>query len=391
MSQPWTWIEINQSRFTQNLKTIRNCLEGRNFGIVLKANAYGHGLDIVFPLAHPFVDVVFIFSLEDVKTCRQIEKKNNLAKKRLVLLGPYEEKDLGFIVKNDIEICFEPSVFASFRKKKKSFARPIKLHAFFDTGLSREGILEEDVESFINFLKDHKNQVDFIGILSHLSDAEIVALTEKQRERFLSFYERLKPWASRLEMSLSASLGFLKEVPLDFPYVTCRIGLLSYGLWPSEDARKDFLKEKALSEDAIGPILSWKARASSIKYLKPGDQIGYSGTFCCTVPTTVALFPVGYSDGFPWSLSNRGFVLYQGQRLPILGRVMMNYIVVDITALNWEKLPLVVTLLGAENGEKSDEKRIPFLEDLTLLAHSFNYEMVTRLSSKIERIVVHVN
>ena len=151
----------------------------------------------------------------------------------------------------------------------------------------------------------------------------------------------------------------------------CRMGILTYGMYPSAEVRRDIIDVK--------PALSWHARISHIKTLEAGREISYGGTFTTVKPTVVATVPVGYADGYPRCLSNIGRVIIGGQYAPILGRVCMDQFMVDVSGIDCSVGDDVV-LVGTQ-GDKTLT-----MEEVSEAAHSFNYELPCRISRRVPRV-----
>ena len=164
-------------------------------------------------------------------------------------------------------------------------------------------------------------------------------------------------------------------------YETVRIGISLYGLWPSPETR---LSTRLVLGyvPTLHPVLSWRCPSQVVKWLPAGSYVGYGCTYRCSEATRVAVLPVGYYDGYPRLLSGRAHVLVNGRRCPVLGRVMMNHIVVDVTRAVSDERPLVATLIGTDGDESLSA------DTLAGWAQTINYELVTRLGAHLWRVVI---
>ena len=153
-----------------------------------------------------------------------------------------------------------------------------------------------------------------------------------------------------------------------------RAGITLYGLWPSEEVRKDIVP--------LAPVLSMKSRISYIKEIEKGDGVSYGGIYVADERRRVATIPVGYGDGYPRGLSNKGSILIQGKRAPILGRVCMDQFMVDVTEIPEAEELMEVTLIGEENGERIT------MEELGNLSGRFNYELACDIGKRVPRVYV---
>ena len=198
---------------------------------------------------------------------------------------------------------------------------------------------------------------------------------------------------NKIEEHFAASAATLTLPGAHFTSV--RIGISLYGFWPSTETR--ISAHSILTElPALHPVLAWKCRSQIVKFLKKGSFVGYGCTYRCERDTWVATFPVGYFDGYPRLVSGKAHVLIQGRRCPVLGRVMMNHIVVDVTyAIDPQPegsmefnggQPLIATLIGTDIGPQGEE--VISAETLASWAGTIHYEIVTRLGSHLKRIPV---
>lgn len=152
----------------------------------------------------------------------------------------------------------------------------------------------------------------------------------------------------------------------------CRMGIVAYGMYPSDEVDKSLL--------SIKPIMSWKTHVAHIKTLEAGRDISYGGTYTTDKSTRVATIPVGYADGYPRCLSNLGRVIINGKYAPILGRVCMDQFMVDITDIDNVDIDTEVILVGCQGDA------VLSMEEVSELAHSFNYELPCRISRRVPRV-----
>jgi alanine racemase len=194
--------------------------------------------------------------------------------------------------------------------------------------------------------------------------------------RFLQEQLRL-PSTTERHFAASAATMVLPKARFD----VVRIGVSLYGLWPSTETR---ISARLVLDGvpALEPVLTWKCPSQTVKRLPAGAYVGYGCTWRCPVETTIAVLPVGYSDGYPRLLSSRAHVLVNGARCPVIGRVMMNHIVVDISRAAPSGGPILATLLGRDGSES-----VP-AELLADWAQTINYEVVARLGAHLKRVVI---
>ena len=269
---------------------------------------------------------------------------------------------------------FREDMLEELGKAGTACGRPVKIHIKVDTGMSRIGIRPD--ESGLAFVRKcvETPGIEIEGLFTHFAKADEAdkASARKQLETFLAFAgqieERLGIRIPVRHCSNSAGIVELKEANLD----VVRAGITLYGLWPSCEVKKDIV--------SLHPVLSLKSRIVYIKELEAGMAVSYGGTFVAKEPMQVATIPVGYGDGYPRSLSNKGHVLIHGKKAPILGRVCMDQFMVDVTGIPEAAQGDEVTLIGSD-GEESIT-----MEDLGELSGRFNYELACCLNKRVPRI-----
>ena len=337
-------IEIDRNALSSNITTIKKALPKKTLMMcVVKANAYGHGLsEIVSVLkAHPHVDWFGVFDFADAVSIRKASNKP------VLVLSHTLERFWDVAVKKNISITI--SHFEGLEKLLVyEHNKKIRFHIKVDTGLGRQGFLMKDMSRVIALL-DSKQLVPE-GLYSHFS-----AVEEKKFDRYsIEQHEKLLAWKNAFadvsmhpHIHLSATAGVLRYP--DFACDIARVGIGMYGLWPSADT------QASQKKDILKPVLSWKTYVSEVKTVPKGSAIAYDLTYIVTRPSTIAILPVGYFDGLPRSLSNRGYVLVHGQKAPILGRIMMNMCVVDVTDIPKVRSGDEVVLIGKQKKDKPDK------------------------------------
>lgn len=376
------WIEVHKGNLMHNLSTLKKIINpSQDIIPVLKANAYGHGLLEVYSIIHNDVNIIALLLLDDAVKIREYEAKEKLIKKKIIVFGPITKDGLELCIKYDIDVCIDNTIW---QEKLKGLEIPankkLNVHIFIDTGLSREGFLFENIE-IIKFVNEFKEKLSIQGFLSHLADGEDEEITEAQYECFQSCYRELIKLlglnAREMIVQISASAGLLNK-----PYIESthfRVGLSIYGHYPSENSKKIFTEK---FRRYLKPVLSLKSTSQLIKILPKNRKVSYSGTYTCKKDTKIALFPIGYFDGYPRLLSQKSQVLINDTFCPILGNIAMNHIIVDISKLESHDSELTATLIG-----KSTFHDIK-VEELAELAKTINYEIIARLGEHLERRIV---
>ena len=240
--------------------------------------------------------------------------------------------------------------------------------------MNRIGIRPDDTGlSFVKKCMETPG-LEIEGIFTHFARADEADKTsaKAQFSSFLSFCERVeKELGLRIPVRHCANSAAIVELPqsgLD----AVRAGIILYGLWPSDEVKKDIV--------SLRPALSLYSRIIFIKDVKAGGQISYGGTFTAKEDMRVATVPAGYGDGYPRSLSGKGYVLIAGKRAPILGRVCMDQFMVDVTHIEEAQENGLVTLIGTDGDETIS------MELLGELSGRFNYELACCLNRRVPRV-----
>lgn len=360
--------KIDLDAIMHNTNAIKNKVtNGTLIMAVVKADAYGHGAVTV---ANHLKNTVDYFGVADVFEALEL-RKNGITNNILILSFTAPEF-FELVVKNDITATiFDLDSAQSLSNVAQKLNKTAKIHIALDTGMSRIGydVSNESIEQ-IKQIKN-LNGIYIEGIFSHYATADEADKKEaiKQKECFEWFIEKLEKQGVNIPIKhLSNSAGIM-EMGTDFNMV--RAGIITYGLYPSEDVEKqDF---------AIKPAMQIVTHISYVKTVKKGQGISYGLTFRPKNDITVATLPIGYADGYPRALSNKAYVLIKGKKCRVLGRVCMDQMMVDVTGLDVKVLD-EVTILGENFGEYIS------VELLAEMAGSFNYEFVCGIGRRVPRI-----
>jgi len=369
-----TWIEISKSAITHNLQTFRK-LVGPNVVLApaVKANAYGHGLvESGKIMAEHGADYLCVNALYEAEALRKAGVKIPI-----LLIGHTPLSDLAELPKLHLEtIVYNLETVETLGK----LGHPINIHLKIETGNHRQGILLEDLPAFIEHIRKHPN-LTVKGMSTHFANLEdrldqhYARFQLKQFEQAIHLLEHKGMAPHYRHCAATAGIVALPEAHFNF----VRLGIGAYGLWPSP--KTQVAAERAGLKMELRPVLTWKTIVAQVKPVKKGDLIGYGCTHEMKHDGTIAILPVGYYDGFVRLLSNRGAVLIRGQRAPVLGRVCMNLIMVDVTDIPNVKLEDGVVLIGAQGKERITA------EEVAENSQTINYEVTTRINERIPRIL----
>ena len=366
------YAKIDLDCILHNMECMKaNCKEGTKLLAVIKTDGYGHG---ALPIAKTLEALPYLFGYATATVEEALTLRKNGIHKAILILGhtfPYSYPDL---VREQIR----PALFRLDSAKELSdtalrLNKKCKVHIKVDTGMTRVGIQPND--QGLSFVKEVMAMpgIEIEGIFTHFATADEADKTaaKKQLERFVNFTERIKKELGLqipiCHASNSAGILDMPEANLDM----VRAGITTYGLWPSADVSQKM---------DLHPALELKSHIAYIKEVEAGVPISYGGTYVTEKKTVVATIPVGYGDGYPRSLSSKGYVLIHGKKAPILGRVCMDQFMVDVTDLPEAKMDDEVTLIGKDGDAKIT------LEELGDLSGRFNYEFACDLDKRIPRI-----
>jgi len=366
-----SWLEISSSALRHNYAVLKENLSPRTKTLcILKGNAYGHDLNIILSMLKKLrPDFYGVFNIQDGITVRMSDKKTPV-----LVLYPSGPDLVSIALKYNLSLSVSSNETLS-QILKKRISKPLKIHLCVETGLGRDGIPHEKLSHTLALI-DNKNNFIIEGIYTHFSGAEsraFDALTRLQISRLIEWESAFQNIGIKPIIHASGTAGSL----LDNQYQLnmCRIGLGLYGLWPSHETKK-------LAENMIlKPALTWKTRIVDIKELPKNHGIGYDAAFITSQPTKVAVVPVGYYDGIPRSATNKAWMLVQGTKVPLRGKVMMNMCVLDVTDLN-VKIGDKVVVIGTQG------KSVVTAEDWAEWSETINYEIVTKINPLLPRKLV---
>ncbi|MCR5101807.1 MAG: alanine racemase [Butyrivibrio sp.] len=386
------YANINLDAVLDNLKAMKaNIPENTKMLAVIKTDGYGFG---AVPIARMLEDENFIWGYATATAEEAFELRDNGVKKPILILGytfPYAYDRM--ILENIRPAVFRYDMLEELGERAehlKAQARnnggfieyngekvnvdSIRVHIAVDTGMSRIGITPDD--EGICFIKKAFETKGIIveGIFTHFARADEADLSDAHHKKdvYAKFLDRVKKELGRkieiCHCANSASIIDMPESSMDM----VRAGVSMYGMWPSEEVSKNKVE--------IKPVLELKSNIVYIKDVPKGTPVSYGGTYVTDKLTRIATIPVGYGDGYPRSLSNKGFVLIRGKKARILGRVCMDQFMVDITDIFDAKEGDEVTLIGRDGDIEIT------IEELGDMSGRFNYELACDLNKRIPRV-----
>lgn len=362
------WLEVNTEAYKENFRAMTR-FAGTPALAVVKANGYGHGLVEISRAAVEAGAVALGVALpEEGAVLREAG-----IEARIVVLAPILPDQAEETVGLDLEpVVSQPEVLDALSRAAIRRETQAAVHVKVDTGMTRVGAEPARAVELIHSIR-RDPALRLAGVMTHFAtvDADEMESIRVQLASFHSVLEQaeIQPGGAvgRHAAASAAALCF-PDSRLDY----FRAGLVAYGAYPS---LRPFPPD-------VSPVLSLRASVAQLRRVPAGREVGYGGTWTTPRPTTLALIPLGYADGTPYSLSNRGVALIRGRRAQIRGRVCMDQILLDVTDIAGAALGDRVTLIGADG---ADRIRV---EEMAMAARTTPYEVLTRLSTRLPRLYV---
>jgi len=363
-----SWIEIDERRLHENALHFRRILgSGTKLMAVVKANAYGHGADLVVPLLRKDVDWFGVDSLEEAE---EISSKG--VSEPILILGHTEPADADRVVAGGFrQVLFRRDVAEALSRAAKRRKKPARVHLKVETGLNRLGVEPRELADLIADL----DGLEVEGIYTHFADVEEPQST-LYRKQIETLREAVEFLGGEPLVHALPTAGALLHA--ESALAIARVGIGLYGIWPSPATRR-----AAEGAGSLAPVLTWKSRLAQVKTVPPGGTVGYDVTYRAPTERRIAVVPVGYSEGYDRRLSNRGRVLVRGSSAPVVGRVAMNMFMADVTEANAREGDEVV-LIGEQGEARIDVEEIA--ESIGTIA----YEVLARLSPRLPRRLVGI-
>ena len=384
------WVEISTRALEDNYRLLAGIAPVELLAIV-KADAYGHSLSICAPAAvGAGARWLGVTSVEEGVAARALCPEAEI----LVISGPFSGQGSDVIAHRLTCVVWEPWQIDELEEGAHAAAcapGTVPVHLEFDTGMSRQGVAEAELDPILARF-DAASPLGLDGLMTHLyaadeSDGEATHAQFACLESMVAsvFAPGHNPTWLHVGNSAAVIAG---EVPNALQALCAkwnlkamaRPGLALYGVAPEFSPTEPEAVRQLRAQ--LQPVLAWKTRVVSIRSIPAGQAVGYNGTFIATEPMRIALLAVGYADGLKRALSNRGCVLINGQRAPIIGRISMDQTVADITEISNAAAGDEVILLGTQGGETISA------EDHARWANTIPWEIFTSIAARVERIAV---
>ena len=365
-----TFAEVNLDAIIDNMRFARSTMKPETkLCAVVKANAYGHGAAVVAKACDEGgADYFAVALLEE-----GVELREAGITKPIMVLGtlPNMPELADICVQYDIaHACFDDARLELLNAAGVKAGKKAKIHIVLDTGMSRIGLQLEDAVAFAKKAASLPG-IEICGMFSHLSkaDEEDKWFAKLQFQRYMDTVAAIEAEGIKIPIRHIANSAAITEIP-EFQLDMTRQGITLYGLLPNEPLP---------CYAALRPALVLKTQVAFVKELPVGRLIGYGGTYTTCRPRKIATLPIGYADGVPRLLSNKGYMLVHGQKAPVVGRVCMDQLMLDVTDIPDVKIGDEVIVFGG--------KDLP-IEQVAAWAMTNPHEVVCDLNKRIPRVYV---
>jgi len=372
-----SWIEIDAPRLRSNIDAFRSAASpGTSIMAVIKANAYGHGLDVVAPVAAERADWLGVNCIDEALGITRLG-----IQKPVAILGHTPLDQLEAVASNGYrQVLYRLDVARALSEAAQKYGVLARVHLKIETGTNRQGITLGDLPGFIGEIAGLPG-IEIEGAYTHFANIEDTldpSFAESQVRKFKEALAILQRAGVRpAQIHASATAGTLLYPEMAFSMV--RVGIGTYGIWPSRETQ--LAARERGKKPALEPVLTWKTRVAQVKEVQAGDYVGYGLTYRTSRPMKLVVLPIGYYDGYDRKLSNSGRALVHGQPASVIGRVAMNMTMLDVTDIGAE-LDDEVVLIGRLGDA---EIRV---EELAEKIGSIPYEVLARINPLIKRVLI---
>ncbi len=351
----------------------KNLKQGTKMIAVIKADGYGHGALAIARLVEEY-DYIWGFAVAAAQEAMELKAAG--MKKPILILGIVFEESFEELIREDIRITVcSLEMAAGLSGEALRQGKTVHIHLALDTGMSRIGFADtkksaEEIQK-IAMLPN----LEIEGMFTHFARADEYDRTPAlvQLERYLAFADMLKETGVKIPiLHCSNSAGIIRVPEANLNLV--RAGITIYGIYPSNEVERDIIQ--------LEPAMELISHITYVKEVGPGAAVSYGGTYVTDRITRIATIPVGYADGYPRALSNKGRVLIHGKTARILGRICMDQFMADVTHIPEASAGDQVTLIGKDGDEMIS------IEELGDLSGRFSYEFACGISKRVPRVYI---
>lgn len=369
-----TWAEINLEALAENFQAVRTRLSPEvKIMAVVKADAYGHGaLECAGRLARAGADWFGVALPEEGIKLREA----GISQPILCLGGFWAGQEQACLQHHLVPVVYRPDMIEALDRAARDAGVVARAHLKIDTGMGRLGVRDDNLPEFVDAIRDYRH-VHIDGLMSHFASADDPkqqCFTQEQLKRFREAVRALRERGLNPTYEDCANSAATSAYPESWGNMV-RPGGILYGLW------RDILPplDKPLT---LRPVMSLHSRIMLLKWAKRGETLGYGCTFEASRDTLVATLPIGYNDGYPRALSNRGRVVVRARYASVVGRISMDLTLIDVTGIEGVRLNDRVTLMGEE-----DSLTIP-AEDIARTVGTLSYEITCGISDRVPRFYI---
>lgn len=365
-----TIAEINLNAIRNNIRRIRERVQPAAVMAVVKADAYGHG---AIPVAQTALSAG-VSQLAVALWEEGLELRRNKIDAPILVFGGFFEKQIDSFIANNLQFTLYDLRLAEIvSRRAQALGRTAQVHVKIDTGMGRVGLLPTEAVEAILTMAQLPN-LELIGLCTHFasSDGRDKTYAQRQLEQFKAIVQQLAQHDLHFKYVHAANSGAILDLPQSY-FNLVRPGVIMYGYYPSNETNESIPLE---------PAMSLRTKILHVKRVPAGTFISYNSTFQTREATTIATLPIGYADGISRRLSNNFEVLVRGKRCPLLGRVCMDQIMIDLGDMKDAQAGEEVVLLG-----KQGDEEISIYEWCRRL-ETIPYEVTCGISKRVARVYV---
>jgi len=376
-------IEINRSALIHNLTFLKDYLgKDTKISSVVKANAYGHGIEQFVPIAESAgIDHFAVFSGDEAKRVYHVKQDAT----DIMVMGWMNQEELEWAVKNGVEFfVFEQEKLEEALELAKQFNTRAIIHIEVETGMNRTGFSQKTLHKVVKLINTNQEYFYVRGLCTHYAGAESIA-NHVRVQRQIKKYNRVYKWITNRGITPELRHTACSAAAVVYPKTRMdmvRVGILQYGFWPSPETFIHFVHKRMEKSEVLKRVLNWKSQIMSLKEVKEGEFVSYGTHYMAQEEKKIAIIPVGYAHGYSRSLSNQGRVLIHGHRVPVIGIVNMNMLIVDVTQVTDVRKGDEVVLIGDQDGVTIT------LASFADFNNQLNYELLARLPLDIPRKII---
>jgi alanine racemase len=369
-----SWREMSAGAVEHNVRTLRSLCGTAKLGVVVKADAYGHGLEHAAPaFAAAGVDWLIVNFAREARAVRALKGCDAVPLYVCGTVFPHEARDV--VHARARTVLYDVDVARALDAASAAQGVVTPVHVKIETGTHRQGLEIPDALALAKTVREQMKHLVVEGITTHFADIEDSTDHRFADAQWQGLVDARRAFAEagfgQLVAHAANSAATILETKTHADLV--RAGIAAYGLWPSKETLAAWRERQTGTAPTLLPVLSWRARLAQVKAVPAGAYVGYGRTYRTTRPSKIAIIPVGYHEGYDRRLSNTAHALVRGVRAPVRGRVCMNMSMIDVTDVPDVKAGDVATLLGADGDERVSA------EQLAGWMGSIHYEVVARI------------